>query len=217
MLHRQAHTTCGVPAVFATAHTALDQECQAVASSPLTPHDRPMLHMARLVSPRARHGSRSGSSQGVVVYAVAAVCCLFLVYLLRTPSSRNSVAAGSEASNEHIKTLSFHSSTDQQQQEKNYAAWLTTFKAADAAYQDYCTQVLTNSTRFKDKGGQANQDIFLFQNLFKYWPMQGRKGFYVEAGANDPLYLSTSLFFDKCLGWAGLCVEPNQEFHKVRR
>lgn len=45
--------------------------------------------------------------------------------------------------------------------------------------------------------------------------MTGRKGFYVEAGANDPLYLSTSLFFDKCLGWDGLCVEPNEKFHKV--
>lgn len=76
--------------------------------------------------------------------------------------------------------------------------------------------VLHNSTRFKDKGGQANQDIFLFQNLFRHWPMTGRKGFYVEAGANDPLYLSTSLFFDKCLGWDGLCVEPNEKFHKVR-
>lgn len=75
--------------------------------------------------------------------------------------------------------------------------------------------VLHNSTRFKDKGGQANQDIFLFQNLFRHWPMTGRKGFYVEAGANDPLYLSTSLFFDKCLGWDGLCVEPNEKFHKV--
>lgn len=127
-----------------------------------------MLHMARVVSPRARHGSRSGSSQGVLVYAAAAVCCLFLVYLLRTPSSRESVATGSKASHKQTKSWSFDSSTDQQRQEKAYAAWLATFKAADAAYQAYCTQVLTNSMRFKDKGGQANQDIFLFQKKKNY-------------------------------------------------
>lgn len=107
------------------------------------------------------------------------------------------------------------SATDQQKLDNAYAAWLTSFHAADAAYQDYCMQVLVNSTHFVEKGGQISQDIFLFQNLYKYWPMQGRKGFYVEAGANDPLYLSNSLFYDKCLGWAGLCVEPQQKYHKV--
>ena len=75
--------------------------------------------------------------------------------------------------------------------------------------------VLHNSTQFEHQGGQHSQDIFLFHNLYKYWPMTGRKGFYVESGANDALYLSTSLFFDKCLGWDGLCVEPQEKFHKV--
>lgn len=75
--------------------------------------------------------------------------------------------------------------------------------------------VLHNSTQFEHQGGQHSQDIFLFHNLYKYWPMTGRKGFYVESGAYDALYLSTSLFFDKCLGWDGLCVEPQEKFHKV--
>lgn len=102
-----------------------------------------------------------------------------------------------------------------QQLERGYHKWLASFQAADPAFQDYCLEVLVNSTRFPDKGGQHNQDIFLFQNLFRWWPMQGRKGFYVESGANDAYYLSPSMFFDKCLGWHGLCIEPQPKFHKV--
>lgn len=99
--------------------------------------------------------------------------------------------------------------------EDKYKQWLSTFTAADAAYQAYCEEVLHNSTRFSDKGAQFSQDVFLFHNLYWDWPMRGRKGFYVESGANDPLALSTSLFFDKCLGWSGLCIEPQPQYHKV--
>jgi hypothetical protein len=45
----------------------------------------------------------------------------------------------------------------------------------------------TAQQQFEHQGGQHSQDIFLFQNLYKYWPMTGRKGFYVESGANDAL------------------------------
>jgi hypothetical protein len=96
-----------------------------------------------------------------------------------------------------------------------YQEWLSHFQAADSSLQDYCLSVLINSTRFGDKGGEVNQDIFMFRNVFKYWPMQGRKGFFVESGANDPLISSNSFFFEKCLGWDGLCVEPQPEYHQV--
>jgi hypothetical protein len=171
--------------------------------------------MAPVVFSRGRFTGRRVGPQQLLTYAAAAVVCLFLVSLLRDTSSQKAGSAGSSNSPQHIQHQGSPSTADQQQLDKAYTAWLATFKAADAAYQDYCMQVLVNSTRFKDKGGQANQDIFLFQNLYRYWPMQGRRGFYAESGANDPLYLSTSLFFDKCLGWAGLCVEPQQKFHKV--
>jgi hypothetical protein len=42
---------------------------------------------------------------------------------------------------------------------------------------------------------------------------QGRKGFYVDSGANDAENLSNTFFFDKCLGWDGLCVEPQSMYH----
>jgi hypothetical protein len=68
-------------------------------------------------------------------------------------------------------------------------------------------------TQQGDGNGQFVQDIFVFHNLFKYWPMQGRKGFYVDSGINDAVVHSNTYFFDVCLGWAGLCVEPNEIYH----
>jgi hypothetical protein len=98
---------------------------------------------------------------------------------------------------------------------QRYADWLATFRAADPSYQEYCLSVIRDSRRYQDRGAQYSQDIFLFHNLYRDWPLQGRTGFYVESGANDPLSLSTTLFFDKCLGWKGLCIEPMQQYHQV--
>jgi len=44
--------------------------------------------------------------------------------------------------------------------------------------------------------------------------MNGRKGFYVDSGSNHATQMSNSLFFDWCLGWNGLCVEPDPEYHE---
>ena len=37
----------------------------------------------------------------------------------------------------------------------------------------------------------------------------GKTGLYVDSGANHWERLSNTLFYDKCLGWAGICLEPN--------
>ncbi len=34
-------------------------------------------------------------------------------------------------------------------------------------------------------------------------------GFFIELGACDGLYYSNTLFFEKQLGWGGICIEPN--------
>jgi hypothetical protein len=96
-----------------------------------------------------------------------------------------------------------------------YHQWLSTFMAPDPAYQDYCSKVL-NGEKTPGLGAQYSQDVFLCHSLFKTWAVQGRKGFYVESGANDPEAISSSLFFDKCLCWQGLCVEPQPQYHEVR-
>lgn len=94
--------------------------------------------------------------------------------------------------------------------EEAYQRWLPTFKAADPSYQEACMNALAKG---KSLHSEYAQDVFLFMNFYKYWPMQGRKGFYVDSGANDALVTSNTAFFDKCLGWKGLCVEPDEQYH----
>lgn len=38
-------------------------------------------------------------------------------------------------------------------------------------------------------------------------------GFFIELGASNGEYISNTLFFEKSLGWNGICIEPNPRFH----
>lgn len=40
-----------------------------------------------------------------------------------------------------------------------------------------------------------------------------RGGYFVELGASDGVDLSNTYFFEKQLGWNGICIEPNPTFH----
>jgi len=53
---------------------------------------------------------------------------------------------------------------------------------------------------------QWQQDWFIYRNLL---PEVVEDGFYVDIGAFHPFKLSNTVFFDQCLGWDGICVEPN--------
>ena len=91
----------------------------------------------------------------------------------------------------------------------NFDKWLSEFKANDPQYQDFCMDAFRN-----DKAAsQFSQDIWLFNNVFKEFTVAGKKGFYVDSGANDYRYISNTFFFDVCLGWEGLCVEPVSSYH----
>lgn len=94
--------------------------------------------------------------------------------------------------------------------EEKYDAWLKTFKAADPSQQEMCI----NALRGLGAKAQYGQDLYIFFNVFKYWPMQGKKGFYVDSGTNDPITDSNSYFYDRCLGWDGICVEPQAHYHE---
>jgi len=51
---------------------------------------------------------------------------------------------------------------------------------------------------------QCKQDYFLNEVIFK-----GKKdGIFVDVGANDGVTYSNSYFFEKELGWTGICIEP---------
>jgi len=54
---------------------------------------------------------------------------------------------------------------------------------------------------------QSGQDRYLNEQHFK-----GRRdGVFVEIGAHDGVTISNTLFFERSLGWTGLCVEPIPE------
>jgi len=60
---------------------------------------------------------------------------------------------------------------------------------------------------------QLGQDKFLYQNYFK----NKRDGFFVELGAYDGVKYSNCFFFEKFLGWNGICVEPiPKQFRKLQ-
>lgn len=56
--------------------------------------------------------------------------------------------------------------------------------------------------------GQWGQDEFMLNNIFRLDHKQGQ-GTYVDVGASHPYHLSNTAYFDLCLGWRGVCMEPN--------
>ncbi|MCK4934666.1 MAG: FkbM family methyltransferase [Simkaniaceae bacterium] len=52
---------------------------------------------------------------------------------------------------------------------------------------------------------QYGQDKYVYETFFKDQP----SGTFVEIGAYDGIILSNTYFFEKELGWKGLCIEPN--------
>lgn len=56
---------------------------------------------------------------------------------------------------------------------------------------------------------QFHQDHFLYTQHFRFLR---RSGVYVDIASNDPIVISNTYFFDRCLGWKGVCVEGNPEY-----
>eukprot|EP01006_Ploeotia_vitrea_P027761 TRINITY_DN60531_c0_g1_i1.p1 TRINITY_DN60531_c0_g1~~TRINITY_DN60531_c0_g1_i1.p1 ORF type:complete len:722 (+),score=49.05 TRINITY_DN60531_c0_g1_i1:24-2168(+) len=61
---------------------------------------------------------------------------------------------------------------------------------------------------------QHNQDWFVLLNYFNHFT---KPGFYMDVGANHAQVISNTWFLDKCLGWKGICVEPNPLLAKELR
>ncbi len=60
---------------------------------------------------------------------------------------------------------------------------------------------------------QDGQDKFVAK-LFTHM----RNGIFVDVGAYDGVYYSNTLYFEKELGWSGICVEPNPAvFNQLRK
>lgn len=61
---------------------------------------------------------------------------------------------------------------------------------------------------------QCGQDEFVYRNFFK-----GKKnGTFVDIGAHNGITISNTYFFEKCMNWNGICVEPNSDvFTKLQK
>lgn len=56
------------------------------------------------------------------------------------------------------------------------------------------------------------QDWYIFHNLFVN-RLTWDDGSYIDIGTNNATWISNTLFFDRCLGWRGICFEPQQRYH----
>lgn len=54
---------------------------------------------------------------------------------------------------------------------------------------------------------QFGQDQYVFENFFK----EKRGGVFVDIGAHDGINLSNTCFFERSMGWTGICIEPIPE------
>lgn len=61
---------------------------------------------------------------------------------------------------------------------------------------------------------QWKQDEWLNEHYFK----NKRNGMFVEVGSSDGVTINNTLFFEKHLGWKGICMEPiPNQFDKLRK
>jgi FkbM family methyltransferase len=61
---------------------------------------------------------------------------------------------------------------------------------------------------------QIGQDRYLHEHIFK----GKRNGVFVDIGAHDGISFSNTYFFEKELGWTGICVEPHPDcFAKLKQ
>ena len=72
------------------------------------------------------------------------------------------------------------------------------------------------SEKWRERGMSTyREDMTIFQSFFSNESYaNSSRHFYMEIGANDGVRESNSRFFDLCLGWAGLLVEPHPDNYK---
>lgn len=76
-------------------------------------------------------------------------------------------------------------------------------------YKARCSNVLQGKSEVGFS--QAFQDWILYQNYFHNL----HNGFYLDIGTNHPIQISNTAFFDICLGWEGVCFEPQKRYHQI--
>jgi hypothetical protein len=109
-----------------------------------------------------------------VLCALSLLVCILL-------ASVSGVSGGVKMTKEDVK---------RGQDEEQFQKWLNNdFQAAKPQFQKFCMKQINGFTNTrKGVGSQFGQDMWMFFNVFKYWPMQNRKGYYVDR-YDIPIYV----------------------------
>ena len=79
----------------------------------------------------------------------------------------------------------------------------------EPSYKELCSRILSGEPV---SFAQGWQDWMIYHNYFR--DREWGNGFYLDIGTNDATVISNTLFFDKCLGWQGICAEPQKGYHE---
>jgi len=156
----------------------------------------------------------------------ASICCATLVgYLVGTSLTSSQLTHKPSQLTHKPRTCPLPprppmAATRRSESDTIFESWLSgTFRAASPEWQQWCVQRLAGDDKEKWRGGdrlrpgsQFHQDVMIFRNFFQEKAMRGERGLYIDSGANDWAVLSNTLLFDKCLGWEGICLEPDQRY-----
>lgn len=90
-------------------------------------------------------------------------------------------------------------------------------KYEDSLYEGVDCDFATSPFLPPSQISQWQQDWFVYRNFFHGTELDRpaqlsgeapRRGVYVDVGAFHPIHLSNTFFFERCLGWKGVCAEP---------
>ncbi|CAJ1376995.1 unnamed protein product [Effrenium voratum] len=84
------------------------------------------------------------------------------------------------------------------------------------AFYDSSLELLCKKDSEERFMGQWGQDEFLARNVFRAEERRGT-GIYVDVGSAHPYHLSNTAYFDMCMGWRGVCLEPNPRLKHIIR
>lgn len=69
--------------------------------------------------------------------------------------------------------------------------------------------------RFYGQHKNPQVDEYLYKTFFQGEEYRNGEGYFIECGAHDGIYDSTSLFFERELKWSGMCIEADPGLVKL--
>ncbi len=191
--------------------------------------------------------SRTRSPKRVVPVSAglcALVLGLYVLWFMRTPlpdappARLATVAADEPAIPESHVKLQPNSVSSSDSGELLLPAWIEHAREADPIGQPQWCKTLMESPRerprtgplYRECGrphnevlcadgkpmffGSHNQDMFTWAKHFRYL---NRPGVFLDIASNDPVSRSNTFFYERCLGWTGVCVEANPYYYDLLR